>query len=246
MNKLKEINGKVYQEVEVVMLATNEMTFNSRIYTSKLSGILGYLNQWKNINGIQTLDCTPKFQLPCTEVVCQHLYFLSNEEIKEGNWYFDLDTKKICQWTMSHSIPSGFEQRVKRIIATTNTSLKIKTFYEIEGDQEVSLPQPSKEFIQAFTKSYNEGKPITKVLVEYDVITLNEDWSKRPVVVTNEYKLKVNSSNEITIKKVKDSYTREELRPIFLKLCHDTADYIEKGYDEKTEFNIDKWIEENL
>ena len=214
MIKLKEINGKFYMEGNVVMLATdkksNIMMWNER-------------GQKKDLFNFLPLNIHE------SKVVYQHLYFLSNEEIKGGDWYFDPYENKILQ-CLSHMV--YINTMMRKVIATTDTSLR--------------LPQPSKEFIQAFTKSYNEGKPITKVLVEYDVITLNEDWSKRPVVVTNEYKLKVNSSNEITIKKVKDSYTREELRPIFLKLCHDTADYIEKGYDEKTEFNIDKWIEENL
>jgi hypothetical protein len=43
-------------------------------------------------------------------------------------------------------------------------------------------------------------------------------------------------------------YSKKELRPLFLKLCHDTADYIDrinKG-GEETDFNIDSWIEKNL
>ena len=108
---------------------------------------------------------------------------------------------------MSHSIPSDFEQRAKRIIATTDTSLKIKTFYEIEGDQEVSLPQPSKEFIQAFIKTYNEDKPIIKVLVEMEGVGRMKSGGEFTPIT---YQLKVNSSNEITIKKVKDNWTREE------------------------------------
>ena len=78
------------------------------------------------------------------------------------------------------------------------------------------------------------------MLVEYDAITLNEDWSKRPVVVTNEYKLKVNYSNEITIKKVKDSWARGEVISFAAKLRW----FINEG--NKTVFEVDKWIEENL
>lgn len=229
MNNIKEINGKYYQECEVVMLSTEDNTALLCI----------------DDNSRKLFKFGPKEAL----WGYQHLYFLSNEEIKEGELFIDLREKtpdKEYIYTAGLGGHAEFANKIgKKIIVTTDISL-LKSYSEQTLNDFACLPQPSKEFIQAFIKAYNESKPITKVLVEYDVITLNEDWSKRPVVVTNEYKLKVNSSNEITIKKVKDSWTKVELRPIFLKLCHDTADYIEKGYDEKTEFNIDKWIEENL
>jgi ketol-acid reductoisomerase len=107
------------------------------------------------------------------------------------------------------------------------------------------LPQPSQQFIEKYIECYNKGKVITDVLVEQgiDKITMactcaeNEEtfdcvysytdaelnsccqkrfpngeyWNKT-------FKLKVNpKDNTITIKKLKDSWNREEVINILYK-----------------------------
>jgi hypothetical protein len=228
MNKLKEINGKYYQECEVVMLATD-----------KITGIIKFGNQ---------LRTTPQ-GLSNMVYYSQHLYFLSNEEIKKGDWcivtksHKDLLKGDIFQYNGNHSIDS---YNVKKIIVTTDTSLRIGGGTgRREDGVSISLPQPSKSFIQAYIKAYNENKPIIKVLVEMEGIGGKMINDK---LVPIAFKSKINSSNEITIKKIKDSYTREEY---FKGLKH----AIERAVQYPELFitgiccdkhKINNWIEHNL
>lgn len=208
MNKLKEINGRYYQECEVVMLPTDKK--------ANIGADNWYLHN-KQILIINNL--------------VSNLYFLSNEKIKDGDWFMNRQymieegKEEYAIWKCGDITPNS---NPKKIIATTDTSLTIIDY----TDCEYPLPQPSKEFIQAYIKAYNEGKPITKVLVEY-ISTADRaiDWEWRDII-------KINSSNEITIKKIKDSYTIEELPSIlqsYLDYCHFS------GYITPMKF-----IEENL
>lgn len=202
-DKLKEMNGKYYQECEIVMLATNEKA-TERNYalllgdSGKLYSPQAYTSSFKP----------------------QHLYFLSKEEIKEGDYVIDSMGELFGPYEKGDIIG----KEAKKIIATTDTSLK--------------LPQPSKEFIKAYIKAYNEGKPITKVLVEMSAsFDMSEQYELTPI-------LKVNSSNEITIKKIKNSYTREEVIELLSKHFVQAGSKIGLGQDV-TKFTKN-WIEENL
>ena len=179
MNKLKEIGNKYYQEAEVVMLATEKSLKIGDLGLSA-NNILWNIKESNFKEADVLYECLP-----------QHLYLLSNEQIKDDDWcifMYDLVPKYgICK---GRNIQD--KSLAKKIIATTDTSLE--------------LPQPSKSFIQAYIKAYNENKPITKVLVEMERMYLRAGQNSH----LDSYELKINSSNEITIKKVKDSWTREE------------------------------------
>src|SRR5690606_13273419 len=74
----------------------------------------------------------------------QHLYIISNEEIKDGDWFYSPKVNKILR-----NLFNKFEQGDKKIIATTDSSL--------------GLPTPSNSFI----KKYCELGGIDEILVEY-------------------------------------------------------------------------------
>lgn len=104
----------------------------------------------------------------------QHLYITSDDEIKEGDWFIG-DNISLKQCTLNNAGNINFKggwysgsENCKKIIATTDTSLKVKTYYEIEGNQEVNLPQPSQQFIEKYIESYNKGEVITNISVEYE------------------------------------------------------------------------------
>ena len=78
----------------------------------------------------------------------QHLYFTTDEEIKEGDWMMNLNGDKIYQ----HFGNGGDFEQWNKIIATT--------------DPELELPQPS----QAFIKAYCEQGGFDEVDVEYEEI----------------------------------------------------------------------------
>ena len=140
------------------------------------------------------------------------------------------------------------ETGYREVLATTDTSLYIHQKETISLPERVFyLPQPSEQFIQKYIEEYNKGNVITDVLVEY---TFNDFKFMATLCTTKEkeYVLKINpKDNTITIKKVKDSWTREEV----IELCRQA--FIDGTYaggfgpNEKTiDSETEKWIEENL
>ena len=169
-----------------------------------------------------------------------HLYVLSNDEIKEGDYCYSYKMNKIVKSTCDVSREAnkniGFWEKV---IATTDKSLSQTNRTEI--------PQPSQQFIQKYIEEYNKGNTITDVLVEYELIS-NEEYFLNTInpdenVPYFDENLKINpKDNTITIKKVKDSYTREEVE----KLCKNAIEFGWVKGDTISKEDIPNWIKENL
>lgn len=183
----------------------------------------------------------------------QHLYFLSDEEIKVGDWFLtddrfcDIDNFGNPQWVLLHcdKIENGWifsHERTgegfnpdwsKTIIATTNKSLE--------------LPEPSPEFIDKFIREYNKGNVIQNVMVEYDAYNRSTTWEyDEPEII----ELKVDKNNYITITREKESWNREEVIILCRKIQDETAKYKRSCHygPNLRELNewTDNWIEQNL
>lgn len=185
----------------------------------------------------------------------KHLYIISDDEIKEGDWciylglsmtYFkviDIDGDRLYYNSREY-----FNKNIcKKIIATTDTSL--------------GLPQPSQQFIEKYIEEYNKGNIITDVLVEYEEYTCPRCKGERTEIVailgerpclkckgdgilSKNIKLKINpKDNTITIKKIKDSYSKIEVIELFKK---HNIDICKKYHISYIQEFTDKWIEENL
>ena len=147
----------------------------------------------------------------------QHLYFTTDEEIKEGDWYLLGNTPR--QSTGDLGKP---DTKWLKIIASTDPKLltelgrykkmdaresfTFKKGRELPSDYK--LPQPSQAFIEKFCKVGG----IEYVNVEYtrdmDSMQLNID-SKGKI---SSWKLKVDFiHNTITIHPIKDSWSKEEV-----------------------------------
>lgn len=168
-----------------------------------------------------------------------HLYILSDDEIKAGDWIYW--NNKVVK-----AIDTVYTNSTKKIIATTDNSLSQTSRTEI--------PQPSNSFIQKYIEAYNNGKPIEKVMVEYEYFICENGHSmsyKSACVYPmcgkmNYHTPKINHrDNTITISKVKDSWTREEV----INLLHSAGKYgretANNSIGEMPDM-MDKWIEENL
>lgn len=107
--------------------------------------------------------------------ISQHLYFLSDEEIKEGEYYYNVVRKDVqqCENNIEASSLKHSPQYAKKIIATTDSSLKI-TIDLGEIARENILPQPSQSFLEVFVKEYNKGNVIKEVLVDLPI--QKTDW----------------------------------------------------------------------
>lgn len=262
MNKLKEINGKYYQECSIVMLSNdkaNDCTgliqcikdWESRITPEEDFNKVGDLSYGKN-----TSQGVFKYWKP------QHLYITSNEEIKvedyfladnrdnisenNGNplWVLCKCTKVNNDWLFCNELKEiGLNPDwSKKIIATTDSSISImgKDYPKLFFDY---YPQPSKQFVQKYIEEYNKGNVIDKVLVEYNKNTY-EDWTNLPKMSKEEFNtLRIDSHNCITIKPIKTSWSREEIIKLFSELQYDVAQSIlNKG---KTIIPVD-WFKDKL
>ena len=195
-----------------------------------------------------------------TPTQLQHLYIISDDEIKEGDWCYDLKNNCTLQAKSSYE-----GMRIKKIIATTDESLYFKDTNKnpkqymgsyISMSLGENLPQPSQQFIQKYIEEYNKGNVITDVLVGYELVS-NEEYFLNTInpdddVPYFDENLKINpKDNTITIKKVKDSYTREEhisnIKKFSLELGSKIHCFLkEDGTLSISIQDVNKWIEENL
>lgn len=253
-----------FKKCPVVMLPTNEKAI---INLNEYRKDVPTLNHSKEISNYET---NPYQLIRDRGYQPQHLYILSDEEIKEGDWCYHSGRGIITQW---FNRPGSYKEKdaLRKIIATTDNSL--------------GLPQPSQSFIEKYVEEYNKGNIITEVMVEYEIksnaglghnewvylqhiegkiyipikIEANihqdtyelgkEDIFEDFEVETN---LKINpKDNTITIKKVKDSWSKEDedLRIAFEKFAcavYDENYNKDMSFKKISELMSKKWIKENL
>lgn len=161
---------------------------------------------------------------------CQNLYITSDEEIKEGDWIYNPYNNSTVNHI--HQQKGKFiDIADKKIIATTDTSL--------------GLPQLPQQFLEKYIEEYNKGNRIEEVMIEYETsqITKQEWFQEAPYRVKYDITtLKVKSDNTITIRKIKDSWSREEV----IKLCRSAHLHGEQGALNIHYQTFKQWIEENL
>ena len=260
-----------FKKAKVVMLSTNEPSKLGNLATYQGHSLAKVIKE-----GVKPKDSTLQFW---------NLYILSDDEIKEGDvvkipcgvgkvkeltWKFGNDNpsyivEDIFIYKLRYGQKEGELQinsfryeDVKKIIATTDTSLEIfdKELSDMHSVKvNILLPQPSQQFIQKYIEEYNRGNIITDVLVEYNCGDSHCSLfgCQKHLGCKNEsiQTVKINpKDNTITIKKVKDSYSREEVR----KLCIDAfisgtvaRNKIGTVKDSEIELkNMNIWLAENL
>ena len=187
-----------------------------------------------------------------------NLYIISDDEIKEGDWclFNELEVVKCTyskngEFLFSGSLTSSSNHHFsyfKKIITTTDTSLQWLDESEINPELArpnglwKCLPQPSQQFIEKYIEEYNKGNIITDVLVEYETLktTANNKHFGEGHIYSITNKLKINhKDNTITIKKLKDSWNKEEI----IKLIKSFANNYQYASND---IGYNKWIEENL
>jgi len=159
------------------------------------------------------------------------IYILSDDEIKEGDWVYSINYNNILQLQK----PSN-KFFYKKIIATTDTNIS-STEITPFGRQ---FTKPSQQFIEKYIESYNKGNIITDVLVEYEDKFIGKCIpDENGCHCYDKNIVKINpKDNTITIKKLKDSWNREEVI-ILLNKLNNTLNI---GSD----LTLEQWIEKNL
>ena len=187
MKDIIEQEGKFWRECSLVMLTTDKYEGCAFVFNTpnnklmSFNGIKDY-GSYKTIKGEDFFEEWDKVMLP------QHLYILSDEEIKKDEWFIN-ELNQLWQ----HNGKIEPYKGSKKIIATTNTELTSLQEDNIFGGTMVQcLPQIPQSFIQEFIKA--NGKEYEKVLVE--VNNFSELSGKYPDI----YKLKLSSDNAVNIK----------------------------------------------
>ena len=264
-----------FKKAKVVMLPTNEKVINTKEYQLLLSDSLfwtskieieRYTEGWFFLNNSSKPNSCAITVPNVENLKHQHLYIISDDEIKEGDWCINTggNIKDSFPFRVTKEVMNN--KFIKKIIATTDTSLLIDTYINqgdtVKGDLiikrgsdyttglkgRINLPQPSKQFIQKFVEEYNKGNVITDILVEYELIS-NEEYFLNTInpdddVPYFDERLEINpKDNTITVKKVKNNWNYEEQIDVIEKyLLTKEIDV----YRRTKRSDIKKWVEENL
>jgi hypothetical protein len=175
----------------------------------------------------------------------QHLYFTSDEEIKEPCWAINKNGDTLYHIT-DVTLPHWDEitKHWNKVVATTNPELWYTRELTSKGEFEQGLlykansPYPRYEdalgmkwfkpsgiahigddFVEAYIKAYNEGKPITEVNLEYIYQCDNGHFMSYQGACTyphchssNELKINLRSNGTVIISPVvKKTYDRDEV-----------------------------------
>jgi len=208
----------IFKECGVVMLATNSKT---NIYLDK--DVLLFEDIPEKIT---TLYCKGKG--------FQHLYFTSNDEIKEGDWMWREGEKPTLVTPHFHW---DFGVRYKKIIATTDSKLNDKYF-----PSKHNVPKIPQSLVESYAKN-----PVDKVMVMYHTsnivdggMTSRDGLKQTGEVIMNPYPVPLIYNNEISIKPVEEKmYARDEVDI----LCRSAMIF---GRAVSNIDEVDKWIKENL
>lgn len=194
------------KRAKVVMLPTDRKSTLYTLLGNQLPTI--YIGDYDYSDGVLRMN--------------QHLYIITDEEIKEGDWCILFKDHKNY---LFKALPIDEYNNCKKIVATTDTKLYI-TIGEYYNAYNKELPKPS----QAFIEKYCKVGGIDEVNVEYECT--HADRAPNGI----DCGIKINSHNEITIHPIKDSWTRKEVIELINKHRKETYN----GYSSK------KWIKENL
>ena len=198
-SKLIQIGEKSYKQCEVIMLPTKEQRWNN-----------GHDDRYECYSFVDKKLYSR--QSNAYNWSLSHLYILSSEEIKKGDWCID-DNNYIFKMTaefIKNNTHHNWQEYYKKIIATTDYSIGGYDILDTGEQTNYNLPRPSDDFIKAFVEK--QGK-IDKVLVEVICNKLSQ------CNCTDNYsclgtKFKVAPDNTITIKPIQEEkafWSREEV-----------------------------------
>ena len=147
---LKTNTMSTFKKAKVVMLSTNEPSKIGNLATYQKRSLAKVIKE-----GVKPINTIVQFW---------NLYIISDDEIKEGDWFYNIHSKIVGRAEFNF----GKDELAKKIIATTNSSLW-RPSHKSASDV-ILLPQPSQQFIEKYIEEYNKGNIITDILVEYEYL----------------------------------------------------------------------------
>lgn len=192
----------------------------------------------------------------------QHLYLLSDEQPKKGEWSIYIPTMKLHK-----CIEDIIDDEFKKVIATTDESL-IEESRLMRECFPLKIHKPSQEFIQYYVEQYNKGNIIEWVDVEYDLAINDIHCDKWELKVTPDNTINISPIKDLDYwktnaeedyikvpisvlryiseleKSIKDSWSRDEVVELLKAFEHHTN--LVKEYKLGNSLDLDDWISENL
>lgn len=246
----------MYNKCKAILIASNQRAVLNQLCIGGIENKLFILNTGNSVYNCNSegFDWKP-----------QHLYIISENEIKEGDWMLDMYSKNTIPVKCVKDIKSN--EFFKKIIATTDKRLGITDHRVSPVPNFCDFPQISQQFIEQYITEYNKGNIISDVLVEFEYFVEkgtieildnkyeifypkkcsmsfgNLDEIKNDKQVKS--KLKINPDNTINIKTVKDSFSRDEVIKLIESFTIDTH-HISLNKHPEREQAINKWIVKNL
>jgi len=175
----------------------------------------------------------------------QHLYILSDEEIKEGDWF--IVGKRLVQATLNGGTLGytsfnkvaflWIKPHHKKIIATTDKSLSINKNMKLDLTL-ISIPRIPESFIESYVKA--DGKIDEVELEHHD----NRDYNPSTFP---DVRLKLTENNEVIVHSKEEKSEFEKCKESIWYFMTKYA--IINGKPFKTlmkEEEFNKWIKENL
>ena len=170
-----------------------------------------------------------------------HLYFTTDEEIKEGDWMMNLNGDTIYQ----HFGNGGDFEQWNKIIASTDPKLTVKYDngvrdfgWETKSISYKKLPQPSQALIKAYCEQGG-----SEVDVEYEINPILDleilDGKTRVKEIIFIPKVDPIHNTITTYRIVEKMYSRDEV----LFLLHDLCTHLQPTTQSH---DLTEWIKENL
>lgn len=250
----------MYKTHKIVLIPTDKKEFKKGQIILTLGPLINFKGEVLKHENTLYLSSNDSIDIVTHPLQPQHLYILSDEELKEGDWFIQYDSalapNKITEYHLE-IIKDGIHGKDwKKIIATTDRSLVVNVSKSLGVTRE--LPNIPLKFVKQYIEKYNQRKQIKKVLVEYV-----DDYSKNDqlIIMENEgidirspyQKIKIHENNYVSVKPKKiKKYKRKEVIKIMKKFKEETELFSTSSIvkENKSVMTIEqienKWIEENL
>ncbi len=231
---------KIQKQHQIVLVPTDKPDIGG--LTKKGTNISGPINCKHSINCI-TENMVKREGYTVDLDIPQHLYILSDEEIKEGDWFLEPNVDiRPSQYKSGMTLTKDD----RKIIATTDTSLLIEEkdkLHTVNGDNYIKLPKPTNQFIQQWI---DNGYP-EFINVDYEsYCTYGDNCPSKGAYLKQdlcniEYKLKISSDNTINCSFIENNklYTKDEV----IKLT-ELAFNVGREYSDN--YHYSDFIKENL
>lgn len=183
---------------------------------------------------------------PGGDIMPQHLYILSDEEIKHGDWFVNLGSGghlKVAIYQANSENSKAINEfkfpEIKKIIATTDTELTSKSVINtIDGDyHHTIMPTIPQHIIEAYVK-----KPFDKVMVEYP-----KDWKVIDSRYPSPVHPKLNQDGTLAVSLVEEKSELDKCKESLWYFMTNYATIDGKPFKTSmSEEEFNKWIKENL